>query len=122
MTRKRKQKKQRGATWEPSVIYRADRSKWMVDCGFKFGKDKRVRKMFETEMDATTWAAEKKSEFLEVLVGQKRDAKVGAFTRLSSLTNTQRNHIVSAMAKIENDTAQIVRAVDFYFSTVKSSR
>lgn len=104
----------RGASWEPKIIYRSNRQKWMVDCGFKFGPDKRIRQHFDTEPEAVAWAANKKTEYLTILAGRKQEEKQGTYARLSSLTDTQRKHIVNALTKVDGDTYRIIRALEYY--------
>lgn len=114
MTRKRKVRRERGAAWEPKVFYRPNRNRWMVDCGWKLGTDKRLRKLFATEEEAAAWAATKRAEYLAVLNGQKQEEQQGAYARLSALTDTQRRHLVTALAQVDGDTAKILRALTFY--------
>jgi len=97
----------------------------MVDCGFKLGTDKRLRQLFETEAAATEWAAAKKAEYLAVLEGRQVEAKQGSYARLSSLTETQRQHIVQALGRVGGDTARIIRALAYYekhAATAEASR
>jgi integrase len=114
MAHKKKMRKERGANWEPKVCYRTNRGKWMVDCGFKLDAGKRIRQLFDTEAEAVAWAADKKAEYLEILKGRKQDEKQGTFARLSSLTETQRKHIVEALSIVSEDTSKIIRALKFY--------
>lgn len=114
MARKPKIKRLRGAKWEPKIKHRPERNCWMVDCGYAFGKDKRLRRMFPTEAEAQEWAAVKKNEYSAQLTERREDEKVGAVVRLASLTDTQRNHIIAALGMVGNDTAAILRAIDFY--------
>ena len=125
MARKKKVKKERGANWEPKVVHQADRNRWMVDCGFKFDPAKRLRQFYPTEQEARDWAAVKRTEFLEILAGRKAEEKQGAFVRLTSLSDTQRKHIIEAISITDGDTSKIIRALRFYekhTSTADSSR
>jgi len=125
MARKKRRKKERGANWEPKVVYQADRGRWMVDCGFKFDPDKRLRQFYPTEQDARDWAVAKRTEFLEILSGRKAEEKAGSFARLSSLTETQRKHMIEALSITNGDTSKIIRALRFFekhTSTADASR
>ena len=106
--------RKRGSNWEPKIIFRANRGCWLVDCGFKFGPDKRIRQQFDTEAEAQTWAASKKAEYLAVIEGRKQEEKKGTYARLSSLTETQRRQLVDALTKVDGDTAKIIRALAFH--------
>ena len=114
MARKKIIRKERGANWEPKVIHQEDRNRWMVDCGFKFDPAKRLRQFYPTEQEARDWAAIKRTEFLEVLAGRKVEEKAGSFARLSSLTGTQRKHLIEALSITDGDTSKIIRALRFY--------
>jgi integrase len=125
MARKKIIRKERGANWEPKVIHQADRNRWMVDCGFKFDPAKRLRQFYPTEQEARDWAAIKRTEFLEVLAGRKVEERAGLFARLSSLSDTQRKHIIEAISITDGDTSRIIRALRFYekhTSTADASR
>jgi integrase len=97
----------------------------MVDCGFKFDPAKRLRQFYPTEQEARDWAAIKRTEFLEVLAGRKVEERAGLFARLSSLSDTQRKHIIEAISITDGDTSRIIRALRFYekhTSTADASR
>ena len=114
MGRKKKVQRLRGEAWKPRIRERPDRNVWVVDCGYAFGKDKRLKRTFASLEEAEAWAATKKTEYDAQLLQRKEDDKNGAIFRMSSLTDTQRRDIRIAMTKMDNDTVRIVRAVDFY--------
>jgi integrase len=118
MARKKKIRRERGAAWEPKVIYRADRNRWMVDCGFKLGGEKRLRQLFESETEAHEWADARREEYLAKFTARetekKQDARSGAMVRFSGLSERQRSDIAAAFANAGNDSATVARAVAFY--------
>jgi integrase len=115
---KKKVKRERGEDWQPTVFFRSNRNRWMVDCGFKLGGEKRLRQMFDTKEEADSWAREKRKLYLESFNARveekKQDAKSSTMVRFSGLSERQRGDIAVAMAKANNDSAVVARAVEFY--------
>ena len=118
MARKQKIKRARGTSWEPKIRYREDRGKWMVDLGTKFNPRKLY---FATEAEALAAAAEKRSEHLNRLSGQKQAAKDKVVFNWHNLTIAQQNDIATAFASANGDTARIVRALTFYSKHTSSA-
>ncbi|MEI6150800.1 MAG: tyrosine-type recombinase/integrase, partial [bacterium] len=111
MARKKKVKRERGASWEPKIRERPDRGNWMVDLGTKFAPRKLY---FATEAEAVEAAAAKKAEYLDRLSGQKQVVKEKAPFNWFNLSNAQQTHLIESFMAVKGDTARMIRAIRFY--------
>ena len=114
MKRNPKIRKPRGADWAPKITYLADRQMWLVDCGYKFGKDSRLRKSFVAEDDAKLWAATKQKEHRQLLRDRKGEDQTNAPFRFSSITEMQKTDIASLLTRTDGDTKRLVKALDYF--------
>lgn len=111
MSRKKKTRRERGSKWEPKVRFRKDRGLWMVDLGTKFTPRKLY---FSTQAEAVAKADEKKTEYQGILDGKKQEEKRKAAFNWFNLNTDQQNHLASAYALANGDTARIIHALQYY--------
>ncbi len=121
--RKKKGRRSLTAAWSPSVRLRG--TLWMVDCGFVFGRDKRLRKFFTEEIEARKWAAAKADERRTLVTAAAAEDKAKADVRIVTLPDAERGALLAAWHKIKTAGGKprdLVTAAERYVATVLKVR
>jgi len=113
MKKSKRISRERGAQWEPTVKFRSDKNRWMVDCGLKFLPR---RTFYVTQEAANDFAKTKHDEFLNRLSDAKQESKNKTFLRFTDLPPSQLRDIGVALGLVDQDSTKLIRAVRFYLA------